>query len=104
MAAERWGVVKRVESAGNAAVLHFWMNYNLWFVNSSWGCQSNAGQEVSQWQRTELKVSTRLKASLNAAAVPQKTKLNAWFDMCVPPCLMLYYMTVVLCEYIIPTD
>lgn len=63
MAAERSGVVERVESTAITVSFCGWLNYNLWLINSSWCCQRRRGKEVSLWQHWNLEerfVSTNL--------------------------------------------
>lgn len=54
MAAKRSGVVERVESTAITVSFCGWLNYNLWFINSSWCCQRRGGKEVSLWQHWNL--------------------------------------------------
>lgn len=49
MIEERRGVGERVESAVTVRV-YGWLNYNLWFIRSSWRCQRRGGKELSLWQ------------------------------------------------------
>lgn len=44
MAAEKSGVVERVESTAITVSFCGWLNYNLWFINSSWHCQWRRGK------------------------------------------------------------
>lgn len=53
MATERLGEGDRVESTVTVSVCG-WLNYNLWFINSSWCCQRRWGTEVSLWQHWNL--------------------------------------------------
>lgn len=64
MAVERSGVAERVQSTAITVSFCGWLNYNLWFINSSWRCQRRRGTEVSLWQHWNLEecfVSTNLK-------------------------------------------
>lgn len=70
MAAEKSGVVERVESTAITVSFCGWLNYNLWFINSSWHCQWRRGKEVSLWQQWNLEelFVCKSETSLKAAA------------------------------------
>lgn len=102
MAVERSGVVEGVESTAITVCVCGWLNYNLWFINSSWCCQRRRGKEVSLWQLWNLEegfVSTKLR--LPAKQLHFLKSQIKWSAVIYPSFLWFQYMAQISCESLV---